>query len=247
MKQNKEKEGNMPGEQEGPFLLVDQAERLRLVSLYQKAFSAVSGNPQIMQDVFCARVLNPYTIKPDVFVCEYAWAVFNSGMKMEIIKGKWPLLERIFKHWDYNAICQNKSLIHKEALVAFNHAGKIEAVLHVADFISKNGWATVRSAILAGLMRSSNNIYPSQQFFDYIRKLPRPNWMGPTNSRFLAKNLGFDLAKDDRHMKRLASQNGYPANAQGVQCFAEKISQCVGERVSVVETVLWNASKLRVI
>jgi hypothetical protein len=162
-------------------------------------------------------------------------------MKMRTIRQKWLALQDAFNWWDCQAILYNRQSVRERALRAFNNYRKVDAVFSVVDFINRQGWVTVKDQILLNMVKTDEgNFYPSEQSLSYICKLP---WMGRTNSRYLMKNLGFDLAKDDRHLKRLAEQYGYPPNGDGVQRFVENIGKCVGERVSVVETILWNASE----
>ncbi len=210
-----------------------------LKSLYHKAWNSVVDDSQVMKDVNRARNLNPASISSSDFIREYAWTVFNSGMKMRVIRKKWPAIEKAFEYWDCQAIVQNESNVREESLRVFNHYKKVEAIIRTAQIVLEKGWATVKTGIFSSIIRAENgNLYPSKQFLLYIRKLP---WMGTTNSRFLAKNCGFDLAKDDRRLRRLAEQYGYSADGDGVQSFIERVSKCVRERIFVVETVLWNA------
>jgi len=119
--------------------------------------------------------------------------------------------------------------------------------LKAVDFVNKHGWAAVKNALLSGMIRTGTGVYPSQQFFDYIDNAYCRRdfaFMGTANRRYLAKNLGFDLAKNDRHLSRLAIQHGYSGDAAGVQKFVEDISRHVHERVSAVETILWNACEI---
>jgi hypothetical protein len=207
--------------------------------LCETAWNSVREDPQVMAEITRARTLTPMSLSSIDFMREYAWAAFNSGMKMEVIRRIWPDLEQAFRHWDYKAIIQDASSVRNEAIAVFRNQRKVSAVIHTAGLIEARGWDTVeaeiKSAVIAG---KNNNLYPSGKFYLFVQQLP---WIGPTNSRYLAKNLGFDLAKDDRHLKRLAQQYGYTPNSNGVQRLVEDVSMRAKERISVMETVLWNA------
>lgn len=212
----------------------------RLVSLYQTALNSVINDPQVMEEIARARNMNPSLISSHDFIREYAWTVFNSGMRMRIIKRRWTALEEAFEYWDPKAILTNMTGVKDKALKVFNNKSKVNAVLKLANLINNEGWAKIRFEIMNCVVRSENgNFYPSPQLFTFLSY--QLAWMGPTNRRYLAKNLGFDFAKDDRHLRRLTESYGYSKDAEGVQQFVEEIGKCVNERISVVETVLWNA------
>jgi len=217
----------------------------RLVALYETALNSVKEDPQVIAEVSRAQTLTPLSVSPIDFMREYAWVVFNSGMKMKIIRRLWSGLERAFKHWDYKAIIQNASSAWDEAIAVFNNPRKVNAVIYAAWLVEAQGWETVEATIKSAvIMGKNNNLYPSKQFYVFIQQLP---WMGATNSRYLAKNLGFDLAKDDRHLRRIAQEYGYTPNPEGVQQLIEDIGIHVKERVSVIETILWNACERKAI
>jgi hypothetical protein len=69
---------------------------------------------------------------------------------------------------------------------------------------------------------------------DFLESLP---WIGPITKYHLARNLGIDVAKPDRHMVRVA----YHFNFPNVQKMCEEISKTTGERVGTVDIVLWRA------
>jgi len=219
----------------------------QLVSLYQRALSAISSKSQVMAEVRRARNLDPTSTSCSDFIREYAWVVFVSGFKVSTVRRKILALERAFKNWDCQAISQQRATVRTEALQIINNSKKIDAVLKAVDFVNKQGWAAVKNALLSGIIRANTGVYPSQQFWDYVDNTYRSGdlaFMGTANRRYLAKNLGFDLAKNDRHLTRLAIQHGYSGDAAGVQKFVEDISRHVRERVSVVETILWNACEI---
>lgn len=65
-------------------------------------------------------------------------------------------------------------------------------------------------------------------------------YMGPTIRYHMAKNLGIQVAKPDRHLVRLATAFGY----SDVQTLCRDISQATGDKISVVDLVLWRHSAL---
>jgi len=213
--------------------------------LYQKALDAIKNDPQVMREVERARILDPRSTLPADFLREYAWVVFNSGMKMQTIRRRWPGLQNAFKQWDHRAIVENEVEIRSSALQNLNHPGKVDAVIRLARMLSGQDWRVLKREILdSPIIVGGRNLMPPAQFFDFTTKLP---WLKEANKRYFAKNLGFDLAKNDRHLRQLASEYGYAEDGESVQQFVEKVSECVCERISVVETVLWNACEKKAI
>jgi len=70
---------------------------------------------------------------------------------------------------------------------------------------------------------------------DPISFLQTFNFIGSITAWHLAKNLGCDVAKPDRHLVRIASQFGY----QSVHDLCNDLSCEFEEKVSVIDLVLW--------
>lgn len=105
------------------------------------------------------------------------------------------------------------------ASVVFNHPGKLSAIVKVARLVERVGFAEFKDRIVG-------------QPVGELRRLP---YIGEVTVWHLAKNLGFDVAKPDRHLVRLARDHGY-ADAHAL-CAA--LSLATGEPVRVVDLVLW--------
>lgn len=71
----------------------------------------------------------------------------------------------------------------------------------------------------------------------YLETLP---WIGGITKYHLGRNLGLDLVKPDRHLVRLAAKFEYPDPAAMCQVIADE----TGERVGVIDVVLWRYSNL---
>jgi len=65
-----------------------------------------------------------------------------------------------------------------------------------------------------------------------LRCLP---YIGEITSYHLAKNLGADVAKPDRHLVRFAASQGF----SDVHTLCSAISQVSGDPLRVVDVVLW--------
>jgi hypothetical protein len=67
-------------------------------------------------------------------------------------------------------------------------------------------------------------------------------YIGPITCYHLAKNWGVDCAKPDRHMARLAALHGTTTAD-----LCEALAGVMGERVTMVDTVLWRSCNLKLI
>ena len=70
----------------------------------------------------------------------------------------------------------------------------------------------------------------------YCESLP---FIGKITKYHLAKNCGAQVAKPDRWLIRVANESG-----EGVQELCERISSESGDKVSVVDNVIWRACNL---
>ena len=68
---------------------------------------------------------------------------------------------------------------------------------------------------------------------DFLESLP---WIGPVTKHHLAKNLGFDTAKPDVHLTRLARRD-----CTTVQSLCRRLARVTGYKVATVDSILWRA------
>lgn len=68
----------------------------------------------------------------------------------------------------------------------------------------------------------------------FIRGMP---WIGPITCWHLAKNYGVDTSKPDRHLVRIAGD-------EGVQGMCTRLARDSGDRIATVDLVLWRACNL---
>ncbi|MCE5265701.1 MAG: hypothetical protein LLG97_19505 [Deltaproteobacteria bacterium] len=74
---------------------------------------------------------------------------------------------------------------------------------------------------------------------DKLTFLGRLPWIGPITKYHLAKNLGLSCVKPDRHLTRIAAQYGKSAAE-----LCRDIGSETGDRLTVVDSVLWRAANL---
>ncbi len=160
------------------------------------------------------------------FLRQAGWVIFCSGMREAVIRVKFRALSEAFCGWSSGKeIWMNRGRCFSAASRVFNHKGKIQALLVIAGYISRYGYQGVRFRLLS----------------EGHHALERFPYLGPATSRHLAKNLGIEVAKPDRHLTRIAAALGYAS----VDSLCEELARLTGDRGSVVDIVLWRFATIR--
>lgn len=155
---------------------------------------------------------------------ESAWVVLCSGFRESIVRRDFSKISLCFFDWESaNLICRYQPYCRTAALSHFGNRKKIDAIVEIAEQIADVGFSQFKEAVLA-------NPITVLQMFPYI---------GPTTVLHLAKNLGFLVAKPDRHLVRIASIFGY----EDVAKLCRDISSASGDSVKLVDIVLWRYSE----
>jgi hypothetical protein len=100
----------------------------------------------------------------------------------------------------------------------FGHKGKASAI----DQVYRD-----REHLLQEYLR-----VPDNEKIVWLRTLP---WIGDITCWHLAKNYGFDCAKPDRHLARIAG-------SEGPHAMCARLSRETGYRIATVDYVLWRAA-----
>jgi len=154
------------------------------------------------------------------FLRETAWVILCTGFREEIVRRVFNQVSLCFCDWESShAIVTSARTCHATAMAAFRNERKLTAILQTAQYVDEAGFDTVKRRVL-------ENPIPE------LRKLP---YIGPITAWHLAKNLGFDVAKPDRHLVRLSSWVKYPDPHD----LCSTIAISTGNSVSVVDTILW--------
>jgi hypothetical protein len=159
------------------------------------------------------------------FLREYAWVVFSSGFRESVLRNKFDRLAIAFLGLtNASEVALNRRSCRRAALRVFGHQGKVRAVLDACKLIHLDGFASFRSQLKAGGV-------------EFIDRLP---FMGPATSYHLAKNIGLDVVKPDRHLVRIAHGSGF----ESPHDFCESINAVVGDALAVVDIVIWRYATL---
>jgi hypothetical protein len=154
------------------------------------------------------------------FLREAAWVVLCSGFKEATVRRLFPYVSLCFCDWESaDIICLNAEVCRSTALARFNCPRKVGAITAIASRVAGVGFPTLRRRILEAPIPA-------------LRTLP---FIGPVTAYHLAKNLGLDVAKPDRHLKRLAESMGF----SDTQELCQTIADASGQPVRVVDIILW--------
>jgi hypothetical protein len=167
----------------------------------------------------------PASRDPVEFVREAAWVVLSAGMSESVLRGIFDRLTAAMYGFDPAKLSGHRGQARVAALAVFGHERKIDAVLEIADVVSRIGSEGLCAALVSA---------PEQ----FLRSLP---YIGPVTWRHLAKNIGIPVAKPDRHLTRLARATA----RQSADELCAEIGAWLGEPVPVVDLVLWRWSVLR--
>ncbi len=154
------------------------------------------------------------------FLRETAWVILSSGFREAVLRGLFPAVSRAFLDFASAAeIARHASRCHAEGLRVFRQPRKLAAIVTVADRVHRLGFATIKANIEAGGLA-------------YLETFP---YVGPVTRYHLAKNLGVDVVKPDRHLCRVARAARYGSP----EALCRMISASTGDRLAVVDLVIW--------
>lgn len=191
----------------------------KLIDSYLKAKNEVCLAGYI-EEIEWQKKVSVSSLNETSFLQEATWVILNSGMRESVIRSHFPKISKAFEYWvsaDY--ILKNQNNIQVKTLSIFNHKGKIEAVFSIAKKIKEIGFLNFKNELLASPI-------------EFLSKLP---YMGPATSRHLAKNLGIDYSKPDRHLNRIAKVAGFKDTEE--LCLT--INEYTSDSISEIDIVLW--------
>lgn len=204
-------------------ILINTADKRKLAIAY------LSAKEYVIKEGYANEIDWQYScsyknISESTFLREAAWVILSCGMKEQIIRSKFNELSKVFHNWQFAQIIIYDTYCREKALKIFNHPGKIDAILYMAKFISENGFEHLRTRLkLDGP--------------EFLLRFP---YLGPATSLHLAKNLGLNVSKPDRHMRRIAENLGF----ENVDELCEAISDQTDETIPVIDIVLWRYANL---
>lgn len=159
------------------------------------------------------------------FLREAAWVILSAGMRENVVRDRFGEITTAFLEWESaEAIARTRRRCVRRALPAFRHPGKIGAIGDVAAFVADVGFEVFRSRLRS----------------DGLNELQQLPFIGPVTRFHLAKNLGLDVVKPDRHLVRMARAAGLT----GPEAMCRLVAEVTGDRLATVDVVLWRFATL---
>lgn len=166
------------------------------------------------------------TLSETSLLRELAWVCLCSGFRESVVRRLFGYISLCFCDWESaDVILLNQMYCYQTASSVLNHPRKMKALIENARIIQRHGFHSLKRRILND---------PCTEF----RQFP---YIGPVTAYHVAKNLGFQVAKPDRHLVRLAKSFGM----EDVQMLCLSVSQSCGDPINVVDVVLWRFSTFR--
>ena len=154
------------------------------------------------------------------FLAEYAWVVLCCGMRERTVRSVFGGIVTAFQQWRLDAIlAESVERCMNNALKTFANPAKIGAIGEVASALA-NGAIVVEDIVFGDAP---------------LRELQQLPFVGPVTVYHLAKNLGLNVCKPDRHLVRLARAFEFAT----VDELCNAIASSLDEKLSVVDIVLW--------
>jgi hypothetical protein len=189
------------------------------LEIYRTAKECVQGS-QFSAELLWQASRNINQFNESELLRESAWVILCSGFKESVIRRRFPFISTCFCNWESSeAICASAQLCRITALSCFGNERKIQGILDAATYIHGMGF----------------EYYKQQIIEDPLPALSNLPFIGAITANHLAKNLGFELAKADRHLQRFALSVGFGHPQE----LCVRISDVTGDPVRVVDLILW--------
>lgn len=156
--------------------------------------------------------------------------------------------------WEIEYVRSIKPLNEQDSITFFReyvwvvlNAGMREQVARniFNKFMEKMDLDKIRHIGKRSAIRSA--IYEYEKWFEQLQKsenkiefLDTLPWIGPITKYHLARNIGIDTVKPDRHLVRLAEGYGYKTPLE----LCQEIQKTIPEKLGVIDLILWRYCNL---
>lgn len=192
------------------MLIKENIPDIIILKLYHKIKQDIIEKGHLKEIEWINNLPNIEKLNKTIFFREYVWVVINSGMKNQVA-------EKIFENFWIDILLNNKE-INFDVIRHPNKNKAIRKVYNRLDFYFKH------------FLKSKNKL-------KFLKSLPH---IGDITKYHLARNLGLNFAKPDRHLVRIAKLFEY----DNVQKFCEKVSDLVNDKIGVVDVVFWRFANI---
>lgn len=151
---------------------------------------------------------------------EHAWVALCSGFRESVVRRAFDHISLCFCDWESaESIISAGEICCATAASSFANRIKLKGIFSTARYISEVGFDEFKRSVLN----------------DPICQLQKLAFIGPTTSWHLAKNLGLDVAKPDRHLVRVSEYLGF----RSAEHFCRELAATTGEPAKVVDLIVW--------
>lgn len=170
------------------------------------------------------RNLRPEDIGPADFFAEYLWCVYVSGFNSKVVDRKYASLLAAYGPWDHRhggEVAEEVEDLWPEVKRVIGNRQKFMAVVITRRLLQVYGWDRFRRTFLTS-----------------IPDIGELSYMGKVMRHHLARNIGLDTVKPDRHLVRLAGHFGF----DDAHAMCADLAGRHGERIGVVDLILFYAA-----
>jgi len=138
---------------------------------------------------------------------------------------------------EYMWVVLNAGMKEQVARIIF---GRIQEAIHIGipilEVFAHKGKAAAMSKMMLSYHKTFSDFQKAPDKISYLESLP---WIGKVTKYHLAKNLGIDCIKPDRHLVRIAKEFGTtPVD------MCKKLSNETGDTLATTDVVIWRAANL---
>ena len=176
---------------------------------------------------------------------EEALAFYHKAYNYLVSAGRNPEIEYT-RQLDFGA-CTDEHFLMEYAFVVISSGMKNQVAQRIFSRFNEKldhsviGHPGKRQAIARAIKEHHEWLAQLRVSTDKVTYLETLPWIGPITKYHLARNIGLDFVKPDRHLVRVATAFDYP----DPYTMCSEISKEVGERIGVVDVVLWRYCNLR--
>lgn len=160
--------------------------------------------------------------------------VIDAGYRKEIEmveKRTFDDMEPVVFYWEYIYVVCNSGMKNQVAEKIFNNYKK-RGLVAINHPLKKKAIKQLEDCFFLWFDRLKNKKSDEEKIL-YLETLPH---IGKITKYHLARNLGIDCAKPDRHLVRMANAFGYDRD---VHQMCKDIADETGDRIGTVDVVLW--------
>lgn len=202
---------------------------MSLIQVFNEAFDFVSCKyPDELTSVYDFLKIDLEQVDKRFFYAQYIHVVYCSGFKWKVVNERWPEIEAAYHEFDYNYVSRNPHSTRQNAEKIINHQAKIKAIINTAHYLREVSEEKFKQFLRDG--KKNINLFT---------QLP---YIGDITKYHLGLCLGFDVAKPDVHIQRLADY--YRMDPFEM---VNQLSAQTGHPVRIIDAVLWRASEQRIV